>query len=171
MIETRRLVLRRMVEDDAHFILELLSDPSWLAFIGDRGVRTLDDARRYIATGPAALYARFGFGLYLTALRQAGEPIGVCGLLRRDDLDEVELGFAFLARHHGRGYAREAAAATLDYADTRLGVTRIVAIAAPGNERSIRLLQTLGMEFERMVQLPGDATAKKLFGCNLAPAP
>ncbi|MFI4982343.1 MAG: GNAT family N-acetyltransferase, partial [Nevskiales bacterium] len=113
VLETERLVLRRLVAEDAPFILELLSDPSWLRFIGDKGVRNLDDARLYIRIGPAAMYARLGHGLYLTELKDGGIPIGLCGLIKRDTLDDVDIGFAFLPQYRGQGYAREAAAATL----------------------------------------------------------
>src|SRR5262249_39747755 len=114
--ETARLRLRELGDDDAAFILELVNEPGWLRFIGDRNVHSLQDARGYIARGPVASYARFGYGLWAVDSRERGEPLGMCGLIRRDSLPEPDLGFAFLARHHGRGYAREAAAAAIELA-------------------------------------------------------
>src|SRR5688572_10804905 len=93
-LTTDRLILRELTLDDAEFILGLVNEPSWLRFIGDRGVRTLDDARAYISNGPMKSYERNGFGLYLTALKGAGTPIGMCGLIKRDGLDDVDVGFA-----------------------------------------------------------------------------
>src|SRR5690349_18580516 len=101
VLETDRLVLRQLSTDDDAFILELLNDPGWLRFIGDRGVRTLEDARRYILSGPVDMYERLGFGLYAVELKAGGSPIGMCGLLKRATLPEVDLGFAFLPRYAG----------------------------------------------------------------------
>lgn len=155
VLETERLSLRRLAEDDAAFILELVNDPDWLRFIGDRGVRTPDDARAYVLNGPAASYARHGFGLYLVELRDGSTPVGMCGLLKRDWLDDVDVGFAFLPRFRGMGLAHEAARATLDFATGVLGLPRIAAIVSPENAGSIRLLEKLGMRFERMAVPPG----------------
>ncbi|HEY1435325.1 MAG TPA: GNAT family N-acetyltransferase, partial [Thermoanaerobaculia bacterium] len=125
VFETDRLVLRRLTAEDAPFILEILNDADWLRFIGDRGVRTLDDARHYIATGPVESYARHGFGLFLTALKAGGTPIGLCGLLKRDVLDDVDVGYAFLPQYRGNGYAQEAAAAMLRFARDTVGLARV----------------------------------------------
>jgi RimJ/RimL family protein N-acetyltransferase len=163
VLETERLVLRRLEAGDAGFILGLLNEPSWLRFIGDRGVRTPEDARAYIAGGPVASYERFGFGLYLVEVKEGGEPAGICGLIKRDSLDDVDLGFAFLPKFWGRGYARESAAAVLDYARRRLGLRRVVAITSVDNDASIRLLEKLGFAFERVVRLSADAEEVKLF--------
>ena len=113
VLKTERLVLRHLNAEDAPFILRLLNEPSWLQFIGDRGVRTLADAQRYIETGPIEMYGRLGFGLYHVRLAQSGEPIGMCGILKRESLKDVDLGFAFLPEFWGKGYAREASAAVL----------------------------------------------------------
>ena len=156
VVTTARLALRRLTPDDAPFIRELLNEPAWLAHIGDKGVRTDADARRYIAEGPVAMYDRLGFGLWLTALKGDGAPIGICGLIKRESLPDVDLGFALLSRFHGRGYAREAAAAALAYAKNVVRLQRIVAIAAPANAASIRLLQGLGFRFERTLRPPPD---------------
>jgi RimJ/RimL family protein N-acetyltransferase len=153
VLETDRLILRWLTVEDAAFILELVNDPSWLQFIGDRGVRTLEDARNYILKGPVEMYGRLGFGLYLVELKDEGVPIGMCGLIKRDSLKDVDIGFAFLPSFRGRGYAYEAASAVLAYGKSTLGLERIVAIVSPGNDRSIRLLEKLGLQFEQRVQL------------------
>ncbi|HEX7242705.1 MAG TPA: GNAT family N-acetyltransferase [Longimicrobiaceae bacterium] len=155
VIETGRLRLRRLAEEDAPFILELVNDPDWLRFIGDRGVRDLDDARRYVVDGPVASYGRHGYGLYLVETREDAAPAGICGLVRREWLEEADLGFAFLPRFRGRGLAREAARATLEYAAGTLGLERISAIVSPGNEASLRLLRELGFGSGRRVRPPG----------------
>lgn len=164
VIETDRLILRRLSTDDAEFILELLNEPSFLRFIGDKGVRTLADARDYILNGPVEMYARLGFGLYLTELKEGGVPIGVCGLIKRDGLDDVDIGFALLPRFWSKGYAYEAASAVMAYGKDALGLERIVAITSPDNHASGRLLEKLGLRFERMVRLSEDAEEVRLFG-------
>lgn len=161
--ETERLTLRRLTVDDAEFVLALLTDPAWLRFIGDKGVRTLEDARSYIENGPVAMYERFGFGLYVTERKTDGVPMGMCGLIKRDGLDDVDIGFAFLPAYWGRGYAFEAATAVLDYGRTVIGLARIVAITSPDNESSARLLEKLGLRFDRMIRLSPDAKEDRLF--------
>ncbi|WP_411281691.1 GNAT family N-acetyltransferase [Gemmatimonas sp.] len=156
VITTERLTLDRFTLDDAAFIIELLTDPDWLRYIGDRGVRTVDDARGYLKHGPMASYTAHGFGLYRVVLRDAGVPIGMCGLLRRESLPDVDLGFAFLPAHRARGFAVEAASATLAYARESLGLNRILAIVSPGNAGSIRVLQKLGMTPDGIVRLQTD---------------
>lgn len=163
VLETRRLLLRHLGPDDAALIFELVNDPSWLRYIGDKDVKSVEAARGYIARGPMAMYERLGFGLYLVELKPDGEALGICGLIKRDALEDVDIGFAFLPRHRGRGYAREAAAATLDHARRVLGLGRIVAITAPGNAASIRLLEALGLRFEQLMRLAGDGHEVKLF--------
>lgn len=164
VMETDRLILRWLTPDDAAFILDLLNDPSWVRFIGDRGVRTLEDARNYIVTGPMEMYSRLGFGLYLVELKDGRLPVGICGLIKRDGLEDADLGFAFLSRFQGKGYGFEAAAATLDYGMEELGLKRIVAITSIDNVGSSRLLEKIGMKFERMIKLPHDAEELKLYG-------
>lgn len=153
-----------MSADDAPFILELVNEPSWLRFIGDRGVRTMEDARDYIRNGPIEMYARLGFGLYLTELKPDQVPIGICGLLKRDSLEDVDIGFANLPRFWGQGYAYEAASAVMDYGMRVLGHKRIIAVTSRGNEPSVRLLEKLGLRFERMVRLAEGASEVQLFG-------
>lgn len=163
---TPRLRLREFALTDAKFIVELVNDADWLRFIGDKGVRNADDARRYLLDGPLASYARNGFGLWCVEELSSDERIGMCGLIRRDTLPDVDVGFAFLARHRGRGFAREATAAALEHGRSQLGlarIARIVAITALENLRSQRVLEACGLRFERSVQLATDAAPVALF--------
>lgn len=171
VVETDRLILRRLSLDDAGFILVLLNEPSFLRFIGDKGVRTLEDARKYILTGPMASYERHGFGLYLALRKQDGASIGICGLLKRDSLPDVDVGFAFLPEFCSQGYAFEAASAVMAHGRGVLGLKRIVAVTAPDNHGSLRLLDKLGLRFERMVRLSEEGPEVKLFASDLAPTP
>lgn len=163
-MDTERLLLRPFKRDDADFVMRLLNDPDWLRFIGDRGVRIMADAEAYIERNRAAR-ARNGFGLDLVAL-QDGKPIGMCGLIRRDGLGDVDLGFAFLPEHRGKGYALEAARATLADAPAH-GLTRVVAISSQENTASIVLLEKLGFRFERLVRLPNEDEQLKLFSVDV----
>jgi RimJ/RimL family protein N-acetyltransferase len=162
-VETDRLTLRHLRLDDAELILELLNQPSFLRFVGDKGVRTLDDARRYLESGPIDSYRRNGFGLYLVAEKSSGAAVGMCGLIRRETLDDVDVGFALLPRFWRQGYAFEAAAAVLDHGLRKLRLRRIVAVTQPDNLGSIRTLEKLGMRFERMVRLAEDDVELQLF--------
>ena len=164
ILTTDRLVLRELTLADAPFILALLTDPAWLRFIGDKGVRTLDDARDYISQGPLLNYERLGFGLYLTELKDGGVPIGLCGLVKRSTLADVDVGFAFLPQFRSQGYGFEAAAAVLAYGYGSLGLRRIVAVVAPDNAASIKLIEKLGLSFEGLVRLSEDGGESKLFG-------
>jgi RimJ/RimL family protein N-acetyltransferase len=166
ILETERLLLRRLTAGDAAFILELLNEPAFLENIGDRGARTLADARRYIAKGPVASYGKFGFGLYLVELKDSNAPIGICGLLKRESLDDVDIGFAFLQEFWSQGYARESAAAVMHYGWTTLRLQRIVAITKPTNQASMTLLEKLGLRFERIIALPDHGGENKLFSAS-----
>ena len=163
VLETDRLVLRWLDIDDAPFIIELLNDPSFIRFIGDKGVRTLDDARSYILNGPVASYEQFGFGLYATDLKETRVPIGICGILKRDTLPHPDIGFAFLPAYWNKGYAYEASAAVLEHARKNLGIDRLLAITTPDNEASTKLLVKLGLRFDRLIKLSKDADEVKLF--------
>ena len=162
-LDTDRLRLRPLTLADADFIVELLNEPSFRRYIGDKGVRDPASACRYLEAGPLASYARFGFGLLCVELRPAGVPIGICGLLKRDTLEDVDVGFAFLPGYWGQGYAREAASAVLAQGRDDFGLKRIVAITSLDNEASIRLLGRLGFHFERVTRLTPDAEEVKLF--------
>ena len=150
--ETDNLVIRKLNAEDDIFILKLLNTPQWLQYIGDRGVRNVDDARKYILNGPVTSYTRFGFGLYLVVLKNENTPIGICGLLKRETLQDVDLGFALLPEFAGKGYAYESASAVLKYGRTDLGLKRIVAITTPSNSNSKSLLTRLGFIFEKNVK-------------------
>ena len=167
VLETERLVLRRLSAADAEFILELLNQPSFLQYIGDKGVRNTEDAVRYIQTGPQASYERFGFGLYLVELKDSEVPIGMCGLLKRETLPDVDVGFAFLPAYWSQGYAFEAAAAVMNYGRAALGLRRIVAITTLDNAASIKLLEKIGLRFERLIKLAEDQPEVRLFGSSV----
>jgi RimJ/RimL family protein N-acetyltransferase len=167
VLETERLRLRWLsAVDDAGFILGLLNEEAFLRHIGDRGVRTIEDAERYILDGPVDSYARNGYGLYCVELVETGDPAGICGLVRRSALADPDIGFAFLPEFRGLGLASEAARAVLDHARNELGLRRILAIVSPGNERSERLLQKLGMRYECRVRLDDEKTPLRLFALD-----
>lgn len=163
ILETERLTLRKLSVDDAPFMLDLLNQPSFIQFIGDRGVRTLDDARDFIAKRYITAYERLGFGIYLTSLKEDQTPIGICGLIKRDGLDDVDIGYAFLPQYWSKGYASESVSAVLAYARDELDIHRILGITTPDNTGSTRVLEKVGLKFERMVKLPGEETELKLF--------
>jgi RimJ/RimL family protein N-acetyltransferase len=153
VLESERLRLRPLGAADAAFVLRLLNDPDWLRYIGDRGVRTLEDAERYIADGPVAMYGQHGFGILAVEAKEEPAPIGICGLLKRETLPDVDIGFAFLPEFRGRGYALEAARATLSWARDGLGLARVIAITAADNVRSRALLEKIGLRYERTANL------------------
>jgi RimJ/RimL family protein N-acetyltransferase len=163
ILRTPRLQLRELAPRDAPFILVLLNEPSFIQNIGDRGVRSLEDAHAYLINGPIASYMRHGFGLYLVELVGREEPIGICGILQREALPDPDIGFAFLPAYWGQGFAFEAAAAVRSYARRELGVGRLLAITSPRNDASIRLLEKLGFRFEGMTRLGNDETELKVF--------
>ncbi len=163
VLETDRLILRWLEPGDAPFILELLNQPSFLHFIGDRGVGTIEEARKYIRQGPGRSYAEQGFGLYMVELKDDLKPIGMCGLLRRETLEDVDLGFAFLPQFWGQGYAYESTKAVLAHGKADFDLKRIVAVTASDNQAAIRLLEKLGMRFERTIRLTDDQPEVKLF--------
>ena len=161
--QTERLLLRWLDARDSAFIFELVNEPSWLRYIGDKGVKTLQDAQRYIEDGPIEMYQRLGFGLYAVELKEDGAPIGICGLIKRDALIDVDLGFAFLPRFWTKGYAMESASAVMSYGRSALGFSRIVAIVSQDNHRSARLLKKLGFRLESSVSLQPDGDELKLY--------
>lgn len=166
---TERLILRHLDPDsatDVAFLLELLNQRSFIDNIADRGVRTLDEARRYMLEGPCASYARHGFGLFAMQLRDDGACVGLCGLLKRDYFDHPDIGYALIDRHAGRGYAFEAAAATLNWAWNELGLRHLVATTSLGNTDSIRLLEKLGFRFERVLRVPGYSDDSRYFSID-----
>lgn len=154
VLETERLRLRRLTTDDAEMMLAQLEEPSFHRWIGDRGVRTLEQARQYILDGPVASYEKNGYGILHVSLKTDGTPIGTCGVLKRDSLDDADIGFALFPRFWSRGYAFEASRACLDHARDVLGLPRVVAITQPDNASSIRLLERLGLHLEKTIELP-----------------
>ena len=166
ILETDRLIVRRLTLDDAAFILKLVNDPDWLRFIGDRHVHSLEEARAYLHNGPLAMYDRSGFGLYAVVLKGSDLPIGMCGLIQRAGLIDVDLGFAFLPPYRAQGYAFEVAAAVMAYGRRTFGLKRIVAITSLDNARSIHLLERLGFAFETIIRLTDDGEDLKLFAAE-----
>ena len=156
ILATPRLRLRTAHRDDADFYLALVNDPGFLEHIGDRGIRTREDAVQALLDGPIAMQEMRGHSLYVVELKDSGEPIGMCGLIKRDTLDGVDIGYAYLAPYCGRGYAYEAGMAVLAFAPA-LGLKRVLAITSPNNVASNGLLRKMGLQFERFVHLvPGD---------------
>jgi RimJ/RimL family protein N-acetyltransferase len=168
VLETDRLTLRRLTEDDAEFMLGLLNEPSFHQYIGDRGVRTVEEARAYVRNGAMASYEAFGFGLWLVLRKEDGAPIGLCGLLKRETLPDVDIGFAFRPAFWSRGYAIESGTAVVEHERTAFGLTRLVAIVQADNAGSIRVLEKLGFRFERPIDWPGDTVTIHLYGRDLA---
>jgi len=161
--ETSRLRIRELTVDDAEFILDLVNQPSFLANIGDKGVRNLDDARAFILEGPWASHRDRGYGQFMVERKDGGEPIGVCGILHRESLGVSDVGGAFLPKYWGQGFAYEAACAVRDYGRTTLGIENIVGLTSKANISSIRVLEKLGMKFEKTVKMSDDDPGTALF--------
>lgn len=164
ILETERLILRQFTLDDAAFILELLNTPTWLQFIGDRNVHSIEDAENYLLNGSMKSYAENGFGFYAVVEKASELTIGMCGLIKRDTLPDIDIGFAFLPNLISKGFGFEIASATLDYALNVLKIKRIVAIVNPDNEKSIGLIKKIGMQFEEMIKFGDDGKELMLFG-------
>jgi RimJ/RimL family protein N-acetyltransferase len=165
----RRIALREAGPADARFILELLTEPSFVANIGDRGVRTVQQARDYIAARLTQSYSEHGYGLYVVELQATGAALGLCGLVRRPFLEAPDIGFAFLPAYRSQGYAEESARAVMEWAPT-LGLTRVLGVVLPTNEPSVRLLRKLGLEYERDVVMPESGDTCALYGCAVGRA-
>jgi len=163
LLTTPRTRIRRVTIDDAPFIVELLNDPDFIRFIADRGVRDLKGATEYIRMRIHLSYDLNGYGLFLVEDAESHEPMGLCGLVRREELDGPDLGYAFLPRHRGRGVASEAAAAVVAWAAEAVGVTRLYAVVDPENTKSVRVLEGVGFRFERPIALGGDTKEISLF--------
>ncbi|MBS0028114.1 GNAT family N-acetyltransferase [Chitinophaga sp. 22321] len=167
LFETPRLQLRTFASSDDTFILELLNTPSWLQYIGDRQIKTLADAQRYILNNLLRLYAEQGYGAWVVVLKDTGKPIGICGLFKRKYLEQPDLGFAFLPEAEGQGYGYEAATGTLAYTKQQLELPRLFAITQPDNHRSVRLLERSGFTLQGTIQPPGELTELMLFNIEL----
>jgi RimJ/RimL family protein N-acetyltransferase len=166
ILETDRIILQQLNENDASFIYKLVNNPTWIKFIGDKKIHSLEDARNYILNGPMQSYKRFGFGLYLMKLKSDNTPIGICGLIKRDTLEDVDIGFALLPEYAGNGYTSEAVSAIMVYAVNFLKLSRIVAITQPDNNNCIKLLTNSGFTFENNIKSPDDIELM-LFGIKL----
>jgi RimJ/RimL family protein N-acetyltransferase len=163
-IETDRLHLRPLEpERDAPFMLEVLNDPAFIRNVADRGVRTVADAEQYICEKMMPSYTEFGFGFFVLELKETGVPVGMCGLIKRPVLADVDIGYSLLPAFWGNGYAYEAARAVMDYGLRMHKLPRIVGITAPHNHSSIKVLEKLGLRFERMFRMPGYETDSMLF--------
>jgi RimJ/RimL family protein N-acetyltransferase len=167
-LETARLRLRHLQLDDAAFILELLNDPCWLRYIGDKNVHSLDDARDYLSKGPIGSYRRLGFGLYCVELRDTATPIGLCGLIKRDALPDIDIGFALLPAHFGHGYVLEASRAMIDQGRREFVLKRLLAITSPDNAASISVIRKLGLQPQGSIAVDGSASPTLLFAIDYA---
>ena len=159
--------MRKLTLDDADLMYAVWTDPVYIEQVADRGIRSIDDARRAIEERALRLYAEYGYGPYRVALCDNDTPVGICGLFRRDGLDDPDIGYALLPDFYARGYALEAAQRVLEYAEYDLGLQYVTAVVSTVNTRSIRLLRKLGLEFEKMMQLPGDDTELAKYGIDL----
>jgi [ribosomal protein S5]-alanine N-acetyltransferase len=171
VLRTSRLRLRWFEpgsEADQRFIIELVNDPDWIANIGQRNVSTCEQAEAFLRDGPVAMCQKLGFGLYLVERVEDGLAVGMCGLIKRDSLTDIDLGYAFLPRARGQGLAREAAEAVLQWGWQALGLKRVVAIVTPTNTPSIKLLASLGFADEGTVQMPPDNETLRLMGWSAA---
>lgn len=162
-LQTDRLLLEHFSFEDCEFILRLLNEPSFIENIGDKGVRDLEGARAYLRDGPMASYAANGFGLFRVGLKESGDCIGMCGLISREILDDVDIGYGFLPEFWGQGYAFESAAAVMRYGREQLGFKRIVAVVSPGNTSSVKLLQKLGMRQSGKIRMADNEPEIDLF--------
>ena len=168
-LETERLHLRRLTTDDAALLIDVFTDPAFMRFVGDRNIRTVDQAKAFLEKGPFDSYRKYGFGHFVVTRKLDGARIGICGFVKRDALDDVDIGFSLLPPYRAQGYAFEAASAVMAYGWETLGFQRIVAIASPHNDASIRLLGRLGLTFERMVKLSEGGESLSLYASNATP--
>ena len=166
IVETERLRIRELVESDADFINQLLNTPSFIKYIGDRGVRTADAARDFIRDRYRKSYEDHGYGLYAVDLKDRAIPIGMCGFVRREMLDGPDLGFAFLPEFEGQGFGTESSKAMLEYGRYELNFDRVFAITSLDNDASIRLLEKLGFGLEGVID-PPDGEPLNLFAIEL----
>jgi [ribosomal protein S5]-alanine N-acetyltransferase len=165
LIQSERLSIRHLTLEDSAFIFNLLNDSSWIKYIGDKGIKTEEDAKKYIQNGPVQMYTDYGFGLYVVSLKESGVPIGMCGLIKRPSLEDIDLGFAFLPEYTGKGYGFESASAVIQYEKERLSLNKIVAITTLDNTSSQNLLIKLGFAFETIIKESDEEL--KLFTLNL----
>lgn len=163
ILTTSRLEIIELSISDTSFIFELLNTPSWKRFIGDRGIKTQEDAKNYIVNKFIPAYSTWWFGFRLVRLKENKTPIGICGLVKRDALEHIDIGFAFLPQYEGKGYGYESASAVMQHATTELGIKTIAGITDSKNKSSIALLEKLGLHFQKMILLPGETEEIMLF--------
>ena len=166
ILETERLVLRQLTEADAAFFMKLANTPSWLKYIGDRNIKSIEASKKYLRDGSIKSYKERGFGFYMVELQENNDLLGVCGLIKRDTLEDVDIGFAFMPEAEGKGFGYESAYSVLNYAKNKLKINRIIAITVPENERSIGLIKKIGLTYEKMVKLEDDGEDLMQFGIN-----
>lgn len=171
ILETERLRLRTIDVDDAAFYYDLVNDPTWLEFIGDKGIRSLDDARTAIVDGPRAMQARCGHSLYVMERKSDSRPLGLCGLIQRDGLPAADIGYAIRPEFFGQGYTHEAAVAVLALARGPLGMRRVLGLTAPGNVNSISLLHKLGLTLVETRAMPPDDRPTNIYGIEFPADP
>jgi len=167
VLETERLQLRKLTLDDAGLMLAIWNDPAFLRHVGDRGIRTTEQAEEAMRAGAMHLYEAYGYGPYRIALKGDDTAVGICGLFRRDGLDEPDIGYSTLPDFCGQGYGYEAAVAVINYAREELALDRLIAIISPGNDASIGLIRKLGFEFERMHLMPDGEDEVCIYGKSL----
>ena len=163
LIETERLRLRPVTVDDADLMLAIWNDPAFIRNVSDRGIRTVEQAREAIEGGAQKLFEDYGYGPYCMSLKSDGTMIGICGLFKRDNLEDPDIGFGVLPDFCGKGYAGEAAAAVVNFARNELGIAVLMAIVSPTNAPSIGLIKKLGLTFDQMITMPGDDDAICLY--------
>jgi len=167
ILETDRLIIREFNFEDSDFVIRLVNSPGWLAFIGDRNIKNTEQANQYMISGPMASYKKQGYGFYVVVLKNTQKPIGICGLIKRNTLPETDLGFAFLPEFNGQGYAYESASSIVDYAKNQLKLKNLLAIVMPENASSIKLLEKLGMQFDKMIEFGDKKELLMLYNINL----
>ena len=163
ILETENLILREFTENDAAFIIELVNSEGWLKYIGDKNIKTDAQAKEYLLNGPIKSYAQNGYGLAMVELKNDKTPIGMCGIINRETLDHPDIGFAFLPDFANKGFGYEIASKTLQYATGELGIDKVLAITVPENNASIKLLEKIGMTFQKRFNFQNDNTELLLY--------
>lgn len=163
VLESERLYLEEFTINDASFFHELVNDPDWIKYIGDRNIKSIKDAEDYLTNKIIPSYQEFGFGFYIVRIKESKLPIGMCGLIKRQWMNYVDIGYAFLSEFRGKGYAIESSFATKKYAKEQLGIHQLAAITDVNNERSGNLLKKLGFEYNRLITYPGEESKCRLY--------
>lgn len=166
--ETNRLIISKITLDDAAFFLELVNTPNFIKYIGDRNLKTVEDAKTYLKNGTLKSYEDFGFGFYKLLLKEENnKAIGTCGLVKREQLDNVDIGFAMLPKYEGKGFGYESCIAVLKLAKEQFKLNKVLAITLPTNNNSIKLLEKIGLSYEKRVKPFEDDEELLLFAKNL----